>query len=103
MAGVDHDRLARLARRLGRHRGGGLGGRQWVFAVDPDTQLIQAIVGLVTGNDWKPFTDESLPGGGIYVQMTVTALNRAGNASAGSELAGSAMSRHPECSQHPWW
>lgn len=37
---------------------------------------------LVTGNDWKPFTDESLPGGGIYVQMTVTALNRAGNASA---------------------
>jgi phage tail protein X len=36
---------------------------------------------LVTGNDWKPFTDESLPGGGIYVQMTVTALNRAGNSS----------------------
>lgn len=34
---------------------------------------------LVTANDWKPFTDESLTGGGIYVQMATTAMNRGGN------------------------
>jgi phage tail protein X len=34
---------------------------------------------FVTGNDWKPFTDESLPGGGIYVQMAATAMKRGGN------------------------
>jgi phage tail protein X len=34
---------------------------------------------LVTANDWKPFADETLMGGGIYVRMATTALNRAGN------------------------
>jgi phage tail protein X len=34
---------------------------------------------LVTANDWKPFADEGLLGGGIYVRMATTALNRAGN------------------------
>ncbi|NJS40352.1 MAG: LysM peptidoglycan-binding domain-containing protein [Rhodobacteraceae bacterium] len=34
---------------------------------------------LVTANDWKPFADESLLGGGIYVRMATTALNRGGN------------------------
>ncbi|MFC3085632.1 transporter substrate-binding domain-containing protein [Tabrizicola soli] len=34
---------------------------------------------FVTANDWKPFTDQSLPGGGIYVQMAATAMQRGGN------------------------
>jgi polar amino acid transport system substrate-binding protein len=34
---------------------------------------------LVTANDWKPFTDESLLGGGIYVRMATTAMQRGGN------------------------
>jgi phage tail protein X len=34
---------------------------------------------LVTANDWKPFADESLMGGGIYVRMATTALKRGGN------------------------
>ena len=34
---------------------------------------------FVTANDWKPFTDESLSGGGIYVKMATTALHRGGN------------------------
>lgn len=34
---------------------------------------------FVTSNDWKPFTDQSLPGGGIYVQMAATAMQRGGN------------------------
>ncbi len=34
---------------------------------------------IVTGNDWKPFTDEGLSGGGIYVRMAATAMNRGGN------------------------
>jgi polar amino acid transport system substrate-binding protein len=34
---------------------------------------------FVTANDWKPFTDESLSGGGIYVRMAATAMQRGGN------------------------
>ncbi|TAG20253.1 MAG: LysM peptidoglycan-binding domain-containing protein [Rhodobacterales bacterium] len=34
---------------------------------------------FVTSNNWKPFADESLPGGGIYVQMAATAMRRGGN------------------------
>jgi ABC-type amino acid transport substrate-binding protein len=34
---------------------------------------------FVTANDWKPFTDESLSGGGIYVRMATTAMQRGGN------------------------
>ena len=34
---------------------------------------------FVTANDWKPFTDESLPGGGLYVQIATTAMRRGGN------------------------
>lgn len=34
---------------------------------------------FVTANDWKPFTDESLTGGGIYVRMATTAMNCGGN------------------------
>lgn len=34
---------------------------------------------FVTSNDWKPFTDQSLPGGGLYVQMASTAMQRGGN------------------------
>lgn len=34
---------------------------------------------FVTANDWKPFTDESLSGGGIYVRMVATAMRRGGN------------------------
>jgi polar amino acid transport system substrate-binding protein len=34
---------------------------------------------FVTANDWKPFTDESLAGGGIYVRMAATAMRRGGN------------------------
>lgn len=34
---------------------------------------------FVTANEWKPFTDESLSGGGIYVRMAATAMQRGGN------------------------
>jgi phage tail protein X len=34
---------------------------------------------FVTANDWKPFTDESLTGGGIFVRMAATAMQRGGN------------------------
>ncbi len=39
----------------------------------------QPAVKFVTANDWKPFTDESMPGGGIYVRMATTAMRRGGN------------------------
>jgi polar amino acid transport system substrate-binding protein len=39
----------------------------------------QPVIRIVTANDWKPFTDESLSGGGIYVRMAATAMHRAGN------------------------
>ncbi|MBL9047780.1 MAG: transporter substrate-binding domain-containing protein [Tabrizicola sp.] len=34
---------------------------------------------FVTSNDWMPFTDESLTGGGIFVRMATTAMQRGGN------------------------
>ncbi|WP_229804837.1 LysM peptidoglycan-binding domain-containing protein [Neogemmobacter tilapiae] len=39
---------------------------------------------FVTGNGWKPFTDESLAGGGILVRLATTALQRGGNDREGS-------------------
>lgn len=34
---------------------------------------------FLTSNDWMPFTDESLTGGGIFVRMATTAMQRGGN------------------------
>jgi phage tail protein X/ABC-type amino acid transport substrate-binding protein len=34
---------------------------------------------FVTSNNWMPFTDESLTGGGIFVRMAATAMQRGGN------------------------
>ncbi|OYX19983.1 MAG: hypothetical protein B7Z04_07725, partial [Rhodobacterales bacterium 32-66-9] len=34
---------------------------------------------FVTSNNWAPFTDESLTGGGIFVRMATTAMQRGGN------------------------
>jgi LysM repeat protein len=34
---------------------------------------------FVTSNDWAPFTDETLTGGGIFVRMAATAMQRGGN------------------------
>jgi polar amino acid transport system substrate-binding protein len=34
---------------------------------------------FVSSNNWKPFTDESLTGGGIFVRMAATAMQRGGN------------------------
>lgn len=40
---------------------------------DPNRPYLPA-VRFVTANDWKPFADESLSGGGIYVRMAETAM-----------------------------
>lgn len=45
---------------------------------DPNRPYLPPIK-FVTSNDWKPFTDESMPGGGIYVRMATTAMRRGGN------------------------
>jgi phage tail protein X len=45
---------------------------------DPNRPYLPALK-IVTANDWKPFTDESLSGGGIYVRMATTAMHRGGN------------------------
>jgi phage tail protein X/ABC-type amino acid transport substrate-binding protein len=34
---------------------------------------------FVTSNNWMPFTDESMNGGGIFVRMAATAMQRGGN------------------------
>lgn len=34
---------------------------------------------FVSSNNWMPFTDESLSGGGIFVRMAATAMQRGGN------------------------
>jgi phage tail protein X len=47
-------------------------------ARDPNRPYLPPIK-FVTANDWKPFTDEGMPGGGIYVRMATTALHRGGN------------------------
>lgn len=39
---------------------------------------------IVSGNGWKPFTGEDLKGGGMFVRLATTALNRGGNARANS-------------------
>lgn len=36
-------------------------------------------VKILTANGWAAFTDESLPGGGMFVRLVKTALERAGN------------------------
>lgn len=36
-------------------------------------------VRVLTANGWAAFTDESLPGGGMFVRLVTTALERAGN------------------------
>jgi hypothetical protein len=33
----------------------------------------------VTSNDWAPFTDENLLGGGMFVRIGATAMQRGGN------------------------
>jgi len=45
---------------------------------DPNRPYLPPVK-FVTSNDWKPFTDESMPGGGIYVRMATTAMRRGGN------------------------
>jgi len=45
---------------------------------DP-TRPYEPAIKFVTANDWKPFADESLSGGGIYVRMAATAMRRGGN------------------------
>lgn len=45
---------------------------------DPNRPYLPPVK-FVTANDWKPFTDETLSGGGIYVRMATTALKRGGN------------------------
>ncbi|MFM7333760.1 MAG: LysM peptidoglycan-binding domain-containing protein [Tabrizicola sp.] len=47
-------------------------------ARDPNRPYLPPVK-FVTANDWKPFTDESLPGGGIFVRMAATAMRRGGN------------------------
>ncbi|OYW58621.1 MAG: ABC transporter substrate-binding protein [Rhodobacterales bacterium 12-65-15] len=34
---------------------------------------------FISSNNWMPFTDESLTGGGIFVRMATTAMQRGGN------------------------
>jgi hypothetical protein len=43
------------------------------------SDVYQPPLKFVTGNAWKPFTDESLIGGGILVRIATTALQRGGN------------------------
>lgn len=43
-----------------------------------DTVYAPAIK-FVSGNGWKPFTDEGLTGGGILVRLATTAMQRGGN------------------------
>lgn len=42
----------------------------------------QDVVTLATGNDFKPFTDESLPGGGLLTEVVTQAFARAGRPAA---------------------
>lgn len=45
----------------------------------PTNQEYAPPLKFVTSNDWMPFTDESLTGGGIFVRMATTAMQRGGN------------------------
>lgn len=48
-------------------------------ATSSQSSVYEPPVKFVTGNGWKPFTDESLTGGGILVRIATTAMNRGGN------------------------
>jgi len=43
------------------------------------SNVYQPPLKFVTSNNWKPFTDESLSGGGIFVRMASTTMQRGGN------------------------
>ena len=45
---------------------------------------LQPPLRFVSGNGWKPFSDESLTGGGILVRIATTALQRGGNNRGGT-------------------
>ena len=52
-------------------------------AAAPQVQPVRAKEGntrltIVTGNDYKPFTDKSLPEGGLFTELVRTAMTRAG-------------------------
>nr|MCU0902809.1 LysM peptidoglycan-binding domain-containing protein [Tabrizicola sp.] len=48
-------------------------------ATAPKSNVYEPPLKFVTSNNWKPFTDESLTGGGIFVRMASTAMQRGGN------------------------
>jgi len=48
-------------------------------ATRTNNNIYQPPLRFVTSNDWKPFTDESLTGGGIFVRLATTAMQRGGN------------------------
>lgn len=50
----------------------------------PKSSTYERPLKFVTGSGWKPFTDESLAGGGILVRIATTALQRGGNNREGS-------------------
>lgn len=43
------------------------------------SNLYEPPLKFVSSNNWMPFTDESLTGGGIFVRMAATAMQRGGN------------------------
>lgn len=45
----------------------------------PESNVYAPAIRIVTGNNWAPFADESLTGGGFVVRLASTALNRGGN------------------------
>lgn len=48
-------------------------------AVKVKSNVYEPPLKFVTSNNWMPFTDESLNGGGIFVRMGTTAMQRGGN------------------------
>lgn len=48
-------------------------------ATRTDSNVYEPPLKFVSSNDWMPFTDESLTGGGIFVRMAGTAMQRGGN------------------------
>jgi len=48
-------------------------------AARPSNDVYHPPIKIVTGNDWAPFADESLPGGGMMARLATTALHRGGN------------------------
>jgi phage tail protein X len=45
----------------------------------PQNNLYEPPLKFVTSNGWKPFADESLMGGGMFVRIGATAMQRGGN------------------------